>query len=60
MKPRHTAALALVGWYLMLPPLSAADSDLTYATKAEAEAATDAAARHWCDKNYPGWPALPV
>jgi hypothetical protein len=20
MKPRHTAALALVGWYLMMPP----------------------------------------
>jgi hypothetical protein len=23
IKPRHTAALALVGWYLMVPPLSA-------------------------------------
>ena len=22
MKPRHAAALALVGWYLMLPPLT--------------------------------------
>jgi hypothetical protein len=22
MKPRHAAALALVGWYLMLPPLA--------------------------------------
>src|ERR1700691_332662 len=22
MKPRHAAALALVGWYLMVPPLS--------------------------------------
>ena len=21
MKPRHTAALALVGWYLMIPPV---------------------------------------
>ncbi len=21
MKPRHTTALALVGWYLMMPPL---------------------------------------
>ena len=21
MKPRHTAALALVGWYLLVPPL---------------------------------------
>ncbi len=21
MKPRHTAALALVGWYLLIPPL---------------------------------------
>jgi hypothetical protein len=25
MKPRHAAALALVGWYLMIPPRSAAD-----------------------------------
>jgi hypothetical protein len=23
MKPRHATALALVGWYLMVPPLSA-------------------------------------
>ena len=25
MKPRHAAALALVGWYLMVPPFSAKD-----------------------------------
>ena len=25
MKPRHAAVLALVGWYLMLPPFSAKD-----------------------------------
>ncbi len=27
MKPRHTAALALVGWYLMMPPLKSANRD---------------------------------
>lgn len=26
MKPRHAAALVLVGWYLMLPPIGANDS----------------------------------
>ena len=26
MKPRHAAALALVGWYLMVPPLGESDS----------------------------------
>jgi len=26
MKPRHAAALALVGWYLMVPPLGWSDS----------------------------------
>jgi|HubBroStandDraft_6_1064221.scaffolds.fasta_scaffold555207_4 hypothetical protein len=25
MKPRHAAALALVGWYLMCPPLCTSD-----------------------------------
>ena len=25
MKPHHAAALALVGWYLMVPPFSAKD-----------------------------------
>ncbi len=28
MKPRHAAALALVGWYLMLPPAKAADKSV--------------------------------
>jgi hypothetical protein len=27
MKPRHAAALALVGWYLMLPPAVPNDPD---------------------------------
>jgi len=27
MKPRHAAALALVGWYLMIPPLQSANRD---------------------------------
>lgn len=26
MKPRHAAALALVGWYLMVPPLASLQS----------------------------------
>ena len=29
MKPRHAAALALVGWYLMMPPVSA-DTDRAF------------------------------
>jgi hypothetical protein len=28
MKPRHAAALALVGWYLMLPPLATSGLDV--------------------------------
>ena len=31
MKPRHAAALALVGWYLMVPPLSGKGVDLSAA-----------------------------
>jgi len=38
-----------------LPLMSAADPSLTFPTKAEAEAASDAMAREWCAKNYPGW-----
>jgi hypothetical protein len=29
MKPRHTAALALVGWYLMVPPVDRQRHSLT-------------------------------
>jgi hypothetical protein len=29
MKPRHAAALALVGWYLMAPPNKKADAPLS-------------------------------
>jgi hypothetical protein len=28
MKPRHAAALALVGWYLLLPPITGIPSNL--------------------------------
>jgi hypothetical protein len=35
MKLRHAAALALVGWYLMMPPASSLDPDSsTYLAKA--------------------------
>jgi hypothetical protein len=27
MNPRHAAALALVGWYLMVPPISVQDKE---------------------------------
>lgn len=30
MKPRHAAALALMGWYLMLPPTIGRDQALVY------------------------------
>jgi hypothetical protein len=30
MKPRHAAAFALVGWYLMVPPLSADHHQVNY------------------------------
>jgi hypothetical protein len=40
--------------------MSAADPNLTFPTKEEAEAASNAMAREWCAKNYPGWPAQPV
>ena len=36
-------------------PHSSADPNLTFATKEEAEAASDATAREWCVDNYPGW-----
>ncbi len=43
-----------------LSPMSAADPDLTFPTKEEAEVASDAAAREWCAMNYPGWPVQPM
>ena len=30
MKPRHAAALALVGWYLMIPPSSTLPTGVAY------------------------------
>jgi hypothetical protein len=44
----------------VLPILSVADPNLTFATKEEAEAASDATARQWCAKNYPGRAVQPV
>jgi hypothetical protein len=41
MKPRHTAALALVGWYLMIPPVI----DLKHKRRYEAD--TDAPLSKW-------------
>ena len=43
-----------------LPIMSAADAELTFTTKEEAEAASDATARKWCVENYPGWPIQPA
>ena len=34
---------------------SAIDSELTFATEKEAEAASATTARNWCADNYPGW-----
>jgi hypothetical protein len=55
--PRETIQVFLVR---ILPPLFAADPDLTFRTKEQAEAYSDAAARDWCAKNYPGWPVQPI
>jgi len=44
----------------VLPLMSTADPALTFPTKKEAEAASDAAAREWCAMNHPGWPVQPV
>jgi len=41
-------------------PRSAVDPNLTFATKEEAEAASDAMARQWCSENYPDLPVQPV
>jgi hypothetical protein len=43
------------GEYKTPRKFSPIDSDLTFATKEEAEAASDATAREWCVDNYPGW-----
>jgi hypothetical protein len=39
----------------VLPVIFAADPSLTFASRAGAEAISDAKAREWCAKNYPGW-----
>jgi hypothetical protein len=44
------------GQIRILPRLPAADSNLAFTTKEEAEAVSDATAREWCAKNYPGLP----
>ena len=47
MNLRHTAALALVGWYLMVPPISRGSADFKAPmrewTKVEADSDTEAA-----------------
>jgi hypothetical protein len=53
--PAFELTLIEGGQIRILPPLSAADPNLTFATKEEAEAASDATAREWCAQNYPGW-----
>ena len=48
MDPRHVAALALVGWYLMVPPLQGAAVNITAPiAKWEIKQSFDSAAR--CD-----------
>jgi hypothetical protein len=42
MKPRHTAALAFLGWFLMLPPTHGGYSHFY----------TDEALRKWCRGDY--------
>jgi hypothetical protein len=37
MKPRHAAALALVGWYLMMPPIDPASRFGSGATEQQAD-----------------------
>lgn len=69
MKPRHTAALALVGWYLMLPPTGRdyptgnVDAPLTqwlkrpttYRNKDECEHVLDRDIRRTNSKNRQVW-----
>lgn len=43
-----------------LPIMTAADLIPSFATKERAEAASDAIAREWCAKNYPGWSVQPT
>jgi hypothetical protein len=58
MKPRHAAALALVGWYLIVPPKSCKRAELdanfslwkiynSYDTAAQCRAARDDLQRIW-------------
>jgi hypothetical protein len=58
--PAFELSLVEDGQIRILPPLFAADPDLTFRTKEQAEAYSDAAARDWCAKNYPGWPVQPI
>ena len=44
----------------VLPMVFESDRDKTFATKAGAEAIADVQARHWCARNYPGWPVQPT
>jgi hypothetical protein len=67
MSPRHAAALALVGWYLMVPPIAPPDpgTDLKYwsnegsfDTAAECRAASDELVYkfgHMSNKDWKSW-----
>jgi hypothetical protein len=58
--PAFELTLIEDGQIRILPIMSAADPRLTFVAKDEAEAASDAMAREWCAKNYPGWPVQPL
>jgi hypothetical protein len=51
--PAFELSLVEAGQIRILPRLSAADPHLTFATKEEAEAVSDATASAWCTNNYP-------
>lgn len=58
--PAFELTLIEGGQIQVLPLMSAADPRLTFPTKEEAEAASEAMAREWCAKNYPGWLLRPL
>jgi hypothetical protein len=56
--PGFEVTLVEDGKRRVLPVILAADPSLTFASQAGAEAVSDAKAREWCAKNYPGWLVL--
>jgi hypothetical protein len=53
MKPRHAAALALVGWYLIAPPLRSVEPELELHGEADYDYLDEHAA-------YPDWKLISV